>query len=47
MEPVIAYCGLTCTDCPAYMATQANDKNALEKVAAERREIFSSFGFRK
>ncbi|NIV31664.1 MAG: DUF3795 domain-containing protein, partial [Anaerolineae bacterium] len=22
---MIAYCGLVCTECPAYIATQAND----------------------
>jgi len=28
LETMIAYCGITCTDCPAYIA-------GLEKVAAE------------
>lgn len=35
MEKMIAYCGLVCTECPAYIATQANDREQLEKVAAE------------
>ena len=26
MEQMIAYCGLICTACPAYLATQANDQ---------------------
>jgi hypothetical protein len=30
-----AYCGLGCTECPAYLATQANDAAAAQKIAAE------------
>ncbi|MBU1670579.1 MAG: DUF3795 domain-containing protein [Actinobacteria bacterium] len=30
-----AYCGLECAECPAYLATQADDMEALAKVAAE------------
>lgn len=37
MDKIIAYCGLTCSDCRAYLATQANDPVALEKVAAQWR----------
>lgn len=33
--PPIAYCGLNCTECPAYIATQKNDQTLREKVAAE------------
>ncbi len=33
MEKMIAYCGLTCTDCLAYIATQKNDDNERMKVA--------------
>ena len=40
MDKIIAYCGLTCTDCEAYLATQANDRAALERVAAKWREEF-------
>ncbi|MBN1661016.1 MAG: DUF3795 domain-containing protein [Anaerolineae bacterium] len=29
---MIAYCGLSCGECPAYVATQAGDMDALEKV---------------
>jgi hypothetical protein len=39
-EKIIAYCGGVCTDCPAYVATQADDREALEKVAAEWREQY-------
>jgi hypothetical protein len=42
MKEIIAYCGLVCSDCPAYVATQANDMAALEKVAAQWREQFNS-----
>ena len=35
MERMIAYCGLVCTECAAYIATQANDREQLEKVAAQ------------
>ena len=32
-EQMIAYCGLVCTDCPAFIATQKNDPDALRQVA--------------
>jgi hypothetical protein len=37
MEKMIAYCGLVCTDCPAYQATRTND----EKKARETAELWS------
>lgn len=40
MDKIIAYCGLVCTDCPAYIATQANDWEALEQLARQAREEF-------
>ena len=40
MEIIVAYCGLTCTECEAYLATQANDRTALERVAAKWREEY-------
>ena len=42
MDKIVAYCGLVCTGCPAYVATQADDRAALEKVAAEWRKAFNS-----
>ena len=42
MDQMIAYCGLVCTECPAYAATQADDRAALEKVAAQWREEFDA-----
>ncbi|NLG27949.1 MAG: DUF3795 domain-containing protein [Chloroflexi bacterium] len=32
---VIAKCGLVCSTCPAYVATQTNDLEAKRKIAAE------------
>jgi hypothetical protein len=40
MDKMIAYCGLFCTDCPAYIATQSGDRAALERVAAQWREEY-------
>jgi hypothetical protein len=39
-DRIIAYCGLVCTECPAYVASQADDREALERVAAQWREQF-------
>jgi len=33
MEKMIAYCGLACTECPAFIATQKDDQEALKQVA--------------
>ena len=41
MEKMIAYCGLVCTDCPAYKATQANDREALAQIAEKWKEQFN------
>ncbi|MHA2325774.1 MAG: DUF3795 domain-containing protein [Promethearchaeota archaeon] len=35
MHKNIAYCGLDCLACPAYMATQQGDDKALERIASE------------
>lgn len=40
MERLIAYCGLVCSECDAYVATQANDLEALERLAQQAREEF-------
>jgi len=40
MDKIIAYCGLNCAACPAYVATQSGDPAALERVAAEWRVAF-------
>jgi hypothetical protein len=41
-DRIVAYCGLVCTDCEAYLATQAEDQQALEKVAAQWREEYNA-----
>jgi len=33
MDKIIAYCGLNCSECPAYLATQKDDYEELQKVA--------------
>jgi hypothetical protein len=33
MDKIIGVCGITCTDCPAYKATRADDDAEREKVA--------------
>jgi len=35
MKNVIAYCGLDCSECPAYIATQKDDYEELKKVAKQ------------
>jgi hypothetical protein len=42
VDQMIAYCGLVCTDCPAYIATQTNDRAALNQVAAAWREEYNA-----
>ena len=32
---MIGCCGLVCTDCPAYQATQANDAEKIAQIATE------------
>jgi hypothetical protein len=33
MEHMIAFCGLTCTECPAYLATQHDSEEERQRVA--------------
>ena len=42
MATMIAVCGLDCAACEAYLATQANDEAAKEKVAAKWRTEFKN-----
>lgn len=32
-ERIISFCGLDCSECPAYIGTQKGDKNLIEKTA--------------
>jgi hypothetical protein len=42
MDRIVAYCGLVCSECPAYIATQADDLAAKERVAAQWRAEFNA-----
>ena len=43
MHKMTAYCGLVCTNCPTYLATQANDDLARKKTV----ELYEKkFGFK-
>jgi hypothetical protein len=35
MKEIIAYCGINCIECPAYLATQKGNIKEIEKVAKE------------
>lgn len=43
MTTMIAYCGLCCTECDAYKATQSGDAERIEATAAKWRELFSPY----
>lgn len=40
MDNIIAYCGLVCSECDAYVATQANDIETLQRLAQHAREAY-------
>ena len=42
MDRMISYCGLVCSECAAYIATQAGDQEALARVAAQWREEYNA-----
>jgi hypothetical protein len=42
MDRMIAYCGIVCTDCPGYIATQANDLVKLEELAEHARKEYGA-----
>jgi predicted nucleic acid binding AN1-type Zn finger protein len=44
MNTLIAACGLDCVKCDSYVATQANDRVALEKLAEKWRVDYKSPG---
>jgi len=39
-DRMVAYCGIVCTDCEAYIATQAGDMDALERMARKGSEEY-------
>jgi len=40
MEKIIAYCGLDCSECGAFIAHQNNDEALREKTAAEWTKLY-------
>ncbi len=40
MKKMVAYCGLVCTDCDGYLATQKGDRKALEELARKAKADF-------
>jgi hypothetical protein len=39
---IISYCGITCSECDAYLATQTKDTTELERVAAAWSEAYKT-----
>ncbi len=44
MTAMTAFCGLDCATCEAYLATQAGDEAAKERIAASWREFYKHPG---
>ena len=42
MGKMIAFCGLVCTECPAFIATQEDDREGLKRVAAQWSQQFNT-----
>jgi len=42
MERLVARCGLVCTDCPSYIATQADDREQLAAVVEAWRKQYNA-----
>lgn len=42
MNKMIAFCGIVCTECPAFLATQKDDDKEREKVAQMWSEEFNA-----
>ena len=42
MQEMVAFCGLVCTECPTYQATQKNDNKARAKIAKEWSKQFKT-----
>ncbi len=41
MSDMVAFCGLFCDECPAYIATQVNDEAARQEAIARWRKLFN------
>jgi hypothetical protein len=42
MDKIIGYCGLICTECPAYLATKNDDDELRKKTADEWSKMFGA-----
>lgn len=42
MSTILGACGLVCSECEAYKATQANDPDAIARTAAEWSKMFNA-----
>jgi hypothetical protein len=42
MDKIVAVCGITCTECPAYQATQTDDDALRAKTAEEWSKMYGS-----
>jgi len=42
MEKIVAYCGIPCSECPAFIATKSDDDEARAKVAKDWSKEFES-----
>jgi len=42
MEKMIAFCGIVCTECPAFLATKNDDDNERKKIAEMWSEQYNS-----
>lgn len=40
MNDNVAYCGIICTECPLYIATQKNDFEMKKKIQSEYEELY-------
>jgi len=42
MEKIVGVCGITCTECPAFIATQENDDSKRRQVAEEWSKAYNN-----
>jgi hypothetical protein len=42
METMTAFCGIDCSKCEGYIATQSNDRKAIESIAEKWRKQYNS-----
>ncbi len=42
MEKIVAFCGIVCTECPTFIATQKDSSEERKKVAEEWSKLFNT-----